>query len=353
MHLSSPFVSVIMPNYNKGPFAEKAVRSVIEQDYSNFELIFIDDCSTDDSAMRVAERYGGSAHLVLIQQSVKAGAAAARNQGMAIARGDYILFVDSDDWMAPGALQAMVTDAIAHPDCDFIAYPMAFFDHEPGDSSIISNLPKSRSDLLRFLERDQPWLISGPFWKQDFLKQLGGFDEALSSQQDYDLHVRALLAGPQYHYIPNRAWVHYRQLVHSEARRTSLSFEALQARAARMVGYHQEIEKRNLRNQDTDIAIARSLLSLAAMMRWHKTSLGAQSTQVGLKIWLNAYEYQLVSPRDYGKGMGYIRFMHNMLWNRAPALRNWIEERYAAQIPQLLSQSKSTLGKLTFADLDN
>lgn len=340
-----------MPNYNKGPFAEKAVGSVIEQNYSNFELIFIDDCSTDESAMRVAECYGGSAHFVLIQQSVKAGAALARNQGIAMARGDYILFVDSDDWMAPGALQAMVTDAAAHPDCDFIAYPMAYFDLEPGDSPIISNVPKSRSDLLRFLERDQPWLISGPFWKREFLVQLGGFDEELSSQQDYDLHVRALLAGPKYHYFPDRAWVHYRQMVHSEARRTSQSLEALQARADRMGFYHHEIEKKNLRNQDTDLAIARNLLSIAAMMRWHISTLGAQSTQVGLKIWLHAHEQQLVSPRDYAKGMGYIRFMHTMLWNRAPTLRNWMEKRYTAQMPHLLAPSAASLGRLTFADL--
>ncbi len=97
--------SVIIPLYNKAPYIEKALRSVIAQTFTDYELIVVDDGSTDDSAIN-AERVlsGSSIPFQLIRQE-NAGVSMARNNGVALSRGDYLCFLDADDWWNPSFLQ--------------------------------------------------------------------------------------------------------------------------------------------------------------------------------------------------------------------------------------------------------
>jgi glycosyltransferase involved in cell wall biosynthesis len=344
-------VSVVMPNYNKGRYAVEAVGSVLTQDCPRLELIFVDDASTDGSAAEVQRLYGKNKQVKFALLAENVGGAAARNRGLALATGRFLLFMDSDDLMAPGALIRMLDLFEASPGCDFIAFPMALFDKTPGDSERISNVPKAKDDLLRFLERDHPWLISGPFWKREFLRALGGFDESLSSQQDYDLHVRALLERPRYRYMAYDTLVYYRQHVDSAPRQTSQRLEALRMRAAMILKHLKLINQKGMRSAAGDRAMAHYLLDLALMVRWHKDKLGSRSTQEGLKLWLLAHENSLVDVRTYSQGMGYIRFKHNMLWNRVPALQQRIEARYLLKLAQLLHCDPPTLGRLTLQDV--
>lgn len=99
--------SVIIPLYNKGPYIEKALRSVFAQTYTDYEIIVVDDGSKDDSAT-IAERIlteSSVPHQLIRQEN--AGVSMARNNGVARSHGDYLCFLDADDWWGPAFLEEM------------------------------------------------------------------------------------------------------------------------------------------------------------------------------------------------------------------------------------------------------
>lgn len=105
-----PTVSVILPIYNAQKYLCDAIESVLTQTWANVELICIDDGSTDDS-FNIVSAYAAADQRVIVLQQENRGAGLARNRGMAVARGDYITFIDSDDVMQSDYLQEMVKKA--------------------------------------------------------------------------------------------------------------------------------------------------------------------------------------------------------------------------------------------------
>jgi len=97
----TPNVSVIMPVYNGENVIVDAVQSVLNQTYSDFELIIVDDCSIDNTAGKVRELAQQDSRIIIMQNITNLGAAASRNRGCNCARGKYLAFLDSDDlWVA-------------------------------------------------------------------------------------------------------------------------------------------------------------------------------------------------------------------------------------------------------------
>ena len=101
-------VSIIMPSYNCGEFVEKSIRSVQAQTYSNWELIFMDDCSSDDTIHKVMELKEKDIRIRLFQNKVNSGAAISRNNALLEAKGRWIAFLDSDDLWGPEKLEKQV-----------------------------------------------------------------------------------------------------------------------------------------------------------------------------------------------------------------------------------------------------
>ena len=93
-------VSVIVPVYNTAPWLRKCLDSIINQTYRNLEIICVNDGSTDDSASILDEYAAKDARIKVIHQA-NAGVSVARNKGLDIAVGEYVSFVDSDDWLEP------------------------------------------------------------------------------------------------------------------------------------------------------------------------------------------------------------------------------------------------------------
>ena len=104
-----PHVSVVMPNYNKSDFLSSAIDSVTGQTMPNFELLVVDDASTDRSVELVEAMSLGDPRIVLIKQRVRRGAAHCRNVGMMASKAPYVSFLDSDDVYASDALEIMTT----------------------------------------------------------------------------------------------------------------------------------------------------------------------------------------------------------------------------------------------------
>jgi glycosyltransferase involved in cell wall biosynthesis len=99
--------SVIIPLYNKGPYIEKALRSVFAQTFTDYEIIVVDDGSKDDSASIAESVLAESAAPYQLIRQENAGVSMARNNGVARSRGDYLCFLDADDWWDPAFLEEM------------------------------------------------------------------------------------------------------------------------------------------------------------------------------------------------------------------------------------------------------
>ena len=101
-------VSIIMPSYNCGEYVEETIRSVQTQTYQNWEIVFMDDCSTDDTIRRVSEMREKDSRIKLYQNHGNLGAALSRNNALREANGRWIAFLDSDDQWMPDKLEKQV-----------------------------------------------------------------------------------------------------------------------------------------------------------------------------------------------------------------------------------------------------
>ena len=200
-----PAVSVVVPLYNKAAYVAQAVRSVQAQSFTDLELIVVDDGSTDDGA-RIA-RAAGDHRLRLIHQA-NAGAGAARNAGIAAARGRWVAFLDADDTWRPERLARQLGVLERHPDLAWAAGAFLTLvpDGAPRPSPPLDPAwwadPEVVGDALL------PLTAGGCVWtgtvmvRRDVLAGLGGFEPALRSGQDLFLWVRLALDHPRIGYVP-------------------------------------------------------------------------------------------------------------------------------------------------------
>ena len=107
--------SVIIPLYNKAPYVSKAIESVLTQTFTNYELLVVDDGSKDESASVATKSIEGRRNCQLIQQE-NAGVSVARNKGVDASHGDFICFLDADDWWEPTFLEEMDKFVSEFPD---------------------------------------------------------------------------------------------------------------------------------------------------------------------------------------------------------------------------------------------
>ncbi len=122
------------------------------------------------------------------------GAPTCRNIGIENAKGDYIIFLDSDDLLTTTCLEYRIKMTLLHPEYDFWVFGTYIFYNKPGDSSDLWNLlHKDNDDLFRFILYDNPWSTSGPLWKKQTVQFLNGFDEAAYCWQDWEFHIRAII----------------------------------------------------------------------------------------------------------------------------------------------------------------
>ncbi|MDE1892782.1 MAG: glycosyltransferase family 2 protein [Pseudomonadota bacterium] len=112
--MADDLVSVVMPVYNAAAWLRRSVESVLRQNHRNLELIAVDDGSSDDSPAMLEAFARTDARVRLQRQALNGGVAAARNAGLAVARGQYIAFLDADDWWHPAKLERQLASLHAH-----------------------------------------------------------------------------------------------------------------------------------------------------------------------------------------------------------------------------------------------
>jgi glycosyltransferase involved in cell wall biosynthesis/LmbE family N-acetylglucosaminyl deacetylase len=212
-----PRVSVIVPAYNRADLVGEAIQSVIDQTYTDWELIVVDDGSTDETAQVVA----GFGERVRYIYQENAGACAARNNGFAISRGDYITFLDSDDSMLLHNLEILVGLLDARPEVG-IAYGWGYFYRQVNGQRELMDYQRIYGEIPPQL--DAPWegaerypsgttiegkilpqllledsmLLGGNLIRRACVEAVGGFDTSISYMEHWDFYLRLAQAGFTY-----------------------------------------------------------------------------------------------------------------------------------------------------------
>jgi glycosyltransferase involved in cell wall biosynthesis len=199
--MSTPVFSVVIPAYNAPRTIESCVRSVLAQTRSDFELIVVDDGSTDDTADRVQALASEDPRIELIRQENR-GTAGARNTGIARARGRYVSFLDNDDLWMPNYLEQMHRALEADPSAG-----MAYTDGwNLGDSNRkirrltslehyppVSPTASDEEFLVSLI--DINFITSSTTVRRHVLEEVGGFDPTIRGSDDWDLWLRIVTRG--------------------------------------------------------------------------------------------------------------------------------------------------------------
>jgi GT2 family glycosyltransferase len=195
----APLVSVVIPAYNAAWCVRKAIDSVLAQDFRHFEVIVVNDGSTDDTAA-VLSAYGD---LIRVVHQANGGMSSARNAGIRAARGELIAFLDSDDWWLPGKLGCQVELMRARPDVGFTSAAARVEDPE-GRLVNLWGCGQWDGSFLAHLFQNNGGIAGGSsalMVRRAVLESTGGYDETLGGVEDADLWMR-LAAVTQYACIP-------------------------------------------------------------------------------------------------------------------------------------------------------
>ena len=206
-----PLISIIMPVYNGEKYIQDAIESVLAQTVKDFELIVVDDGSTD-ATLAILEAYAD--HLIILRQQ-NSGHAAARNAAAEISRGQWIAMIDADDQWHPEKLaQQLALAGDAH-----VIYTAAynFEDSSRVDITTFADGNCHNGDVFDQLLLDNFITHSSILMKRDAFLQAGGYDESLKTTCDWDLWLRMSAVGCKFHGTPEPL-THYRWRATSNSR---------------------------------------------------------------------------------------------------------------------------------------
>lgn len=180
-------VSVIIPTYNRSELLKKAVKSLKKQSHQNFEIIIIDDFSTDDTAQVVKEM--DDERIVYLKHDINKGGSEARNTGIRQATGSFIGFLDSDDQWLPDKLEKQLKQFEGKPDVGVIYTGVQVVNENNQPTRKI--VPEYKGEILsKLFESNCIDTTSSVLVKKEVLERVQGFDASLPSCQDWDLYIR-------------------------------------------------------------------------------------------------------------------------------------------------------------------
>lgn len=183
--------SIIMPVYNHAEYLPEAVESVLRQSFGDWELIIVDDGSTDES-LAIARKFAERDGRIKVFSQPNAGPARARNTALQYARGEWLAFIDSDDIYLPNAIENFVQNIRYNPaELFFYGYR-----HRLDADGTITKLTGEYQDKpTGAVELFQRMYLSHlcVCWKRSLLEKLVGYDESLRSCEDYELYLRTAL----------------------------------------------------------------------------------------------------------------------------------------------------------------
>ena len=203
--MEAPIVSVIMPAYNAERFIQTAIESVLAQTFQDFELIIVDDCSTDQTNDLICSYALKDARIVALQNAENFGVAATRNYAMSKARGEWIAFLDSDDLWRRDKLEKQMALIKEHPEA-IVSYTASSFIDPKGTAYKYVLQAEPQIDYKRLL-RMNLMSCSSVVVRRDIMIQFGIISEQM--HEDYSTWLNILRKVP-YAYGINEPLLIYR-----------------------------------------------------------------------------------------------------------------------------------------------
>lgn len=201
-------VSIIIPCYNQVQYLPETLQSVLDQSYTNWECIIVNDGSPD-ATEEVAQRWCEKDSRFIYLKKENGGLSSARNAGLKIAKGDYIQFLDSDDLLEKDKI--LQQSLFFNTSVDLIISGYRYFENSEGITKLritgnYNILPETviimsdHVDVINLFKRRNPFVICAPLYKKRVFEVVGGFDEQLHSLEDWDFHLRCALKKMVFHH---------------------------------------------------------------------------------------------------------------------------------------------------------
>jgi len=186
--MGQPHVSVVIPVWNAERYLKQAIESILAQDFVDFELIVIDDGSTDRSS-EIAAEFAYDPRVILHKQA-NAGVVAARNAGLRVAKAEFVAFLDADDIAVPGRLAKQVAYLHAHPEVAVIGSNITYFSDADGVIRT-QKFPSGAAQVAVTLETGNPLAQPSVMMRKSMALAVGGYRDAFKfGAEDYDLWLR-------------------------------------------------------------------------------------------------------------------------------------------------------------------
>jgi glycosyltransferase involved in cell wall biosynthesis len=176
-------ISVIVPAYNVEQYIAQAIESCLSQSYAPHEIIVVDDASTDGTAA-VAESFPSPVRVIRLAENV--GVAEARNRGVQASTGDWLAFLDADDWFLPEKLELQRRCALENPRAVLI-YTYFLVSKDGVESPARFNPPAVLEPMLRYRCAFHVGTVA---LRRDVFDSIGGFDPSLRAIEDWDMWLR-------------------------------------------------------------------------------------------------------------------------------------------------------------------
>lgn len=185
----NPRVSVLMPVYNGERYLRKAVESILNQTFTDFEFIIVDDGSTDNTWQILQGYVANEPRIVLVRNETNIGLAGSLNKGLGLARGEYISRMDADDVSLPERLAAQVAFLDEHPEVGVVGCAVHLIDAD-GSPMRVRRYPTMHGSILWALCFHTPLAHPTVVFRKAVVERVGGYDAASLANEDRDLWQR-------------------------------------------------------------------------------------------------------------------------------------------------------------------
>jgi glycosyltransferase involved in cell wall biosynthesis len=183
-------ISVLMSTYNENPdYLVKAINSILIQSYSDYEFIIIDDGSTNSRTLDILNEICSTDKRIVLKRCPHNGLTKSLNTGLEIAKGEYIVRQDSDDWSHPERLQLQALYMKSHPKCVLLGCNF-FICNRAGASVRVAYKDFDKVKIPQTMKKDNIFCHGSVMFRREIALSLGGYREFLFAAQDYDLFLR-------------------------------------------------------------------------------------------------------------------------------------------------------------------
>lgn len=196
---NTELVSVIIPTYNCRKYIRQAIDSALAQTYKNIEIIVVDDGSSDNTREEIGDLISDKKILYIYQANK--GLSGARNTGIKHSKGEYLVFLDSDDIILPEKIMSQVGFMKENSQVCLVYSRYQYFKNDNLDEVISHPYALLRGNLYKDLIRGNFFIVHSVLVKKKCVENIGGFDESLSAFEDWDLWIRMADFGCHFDYI--------------------------------------------------------------------------------------------------------------------------------------------------------